>query len=122
VYHEAFLRFWDAYPRRVDKERAFAVWNRIGAPDRERVVTAARNYTAEMRRLGTEAEFIRHPKTFLGKGGWEDWVNGAPGAETSGDFDAEKKAIIAKYTDKEGQRDDKAILREFRALERERAD
>jgi hypothetical protein len=33
---------------------------------------------------------------------------------------SEKKAIIAKYTDKEGQRDDKAILRELRAIERER--
>jgi hypothetical protein len=119
-YHEAFLRFWNLYPRRVDKERAYAAWKQIRAPDRECVIVAARNYAAEMRRLDKEAEFIRHPKTFLGKNGWEDWVTGPPGAEPRGATDAEKKAIIAKYTDREGQRDDMAIYRELKALERER--
>jgi hypothetical protein len=43
------------------------------------------------------------------------------GVPTSGGVtDAEKKALIAKYTDEEGQRDDRAIYREIRALERAR--
>lgn len=42
------------------------------------------------------------------------------GLPKNGITDAEKAAIIAKYTDEEGQRDDRSILRELRALERER--
>ena len=79
AYSEPFLRFWEAYPRQVDKQRAFEVWQRIPAVEHERVIAAARNYAAEMRRQEKEAEYIRHPKTFLDKGGWEDWVNGPPG-------------------------------------------
>jgi hypothetical protein len=120
-YSEVFLRFWEVYPKRVDKERAFEVWNRIRAPDHERVITAARNYAAAMRSSMTEPEFIRHPKTFLNKGGWEDWVTGPPGADNGGVSDAQRQAIIAKYTDEEGQRDDRAILRELTALERGQA-
>jgi hypothetical protein len=118
-YPEAFVQFWAAYPRRVDKQRAYEAWLRIRAPDRERVVLAARHYAEETGRLGTEPQYIRHPKTFLGKGGWEDWATGPPGA--GGVSDAERQAIIAKHTDKEGQRDDRAILLEIRALENQRA-
>ena len=102
----------------MDKKRAYAVWKRIRAPDRERVVIAAQNYAAETLRLGTAPEYIRHPKTFLGKDSWEEWVAGPPGNEVFNALEAQKRAIIEKYTDEEGQRDDRAILREFRALER----
>ena len=116
-YSEAFLRFWEAYPRREDKQRAFEMWGRLNAADHGRAVTAAQNYAAEMLRLGKAQEYIRHPKTFLGKNSWEEWVTGPPGNEIFNALEAQKKAIIEKYTDKEGQRDDRAILREFRALE-----
>ncbi|MDR1979556.1 MAG: hypothetical protein LBQ42_12550 [Synergistaceae bacterium] len=119
-YSEAFERLWAIYPRRVDKQRAFEVWQRIRAPDHERVITAARNYAAEMRRVQKDPEFILYPKTFLNKNTWEEWEHGSPEADVGGVTNAEKAAIIAKYTDEEGQRDDRSILREIRAIERER--
>jgi hypothetical protein len=120
LYSEPFLRFWEVYPRREDKQRAFEIWSRLEAADHERVVTAAKNYAAKMRSQETEVQYIRLPKTFLNKGGWEDWVTGPPGAENGVITDAERAAIIAKHTNEGGERDDRAIIQEIWRIQHER--
>jgi hypothetical protein len=48
-------------------------------------------------------------------------LNGRYASRASpGITDAEKREIIAKYTDERGQRDDRAIIRAITAIERER--
>ena len=34
-------------------------------PSPEELLTAARNYATQCKRLGTEKQYIKHPKTFL---------------------------------------------------------
>lgn len=66
-YSEEFEKFWSVYPRRIDKGNAYKKfltrtkegWNG------EDIVEAARKYAAECKRLHTEQQYIKHPKTFL---------------------------------------------------------
>lgn len=67
-----FVRFWDAYPRRVGKAEAFRKFQgalRRGA-DLEAIIAGAQRYAAANR--GTEDRFIAHPATWLHHGRWED--------------------------------------------------
>ena len=118
-YPSEFEEFWEHYPRKVEKKVAFTAWKSEikTAAQKAEAVRAAKNYAAHTRDKKTEAEYIKHGATFLHKERWRDWMEGP---SQNGITDAEKAAVIKKYTDGEGQRDDRAILRELRAIERER--
>lgn len=66
-YGPEFEAFWDAYPRPVDKGNAYKKYQarRNDGWSDEELLTAAKNYAARCRRLHTEQEYIKHPKTFL---------------------------------------------------------
>jgi hypothetical protein len=76
-----FDRFWEAYPRKIGRLVALEKWNarrkeKVGPDD---MITAAQNYGRSRRALGTEEQYIMHPKTFLGeKRLYEDWVSPTP--------------------------------------------
>lgn len=76
-YPPEFEQFWQVYPRRVEKLRAFKAWQ---ARIREKVppadlIAAARQYAEKCRREGTEERFIKHPSTFLGPARpYEDYI------------------------------------------------
>ena len=66
-YSEEFEAFWSAYPRRVDKGNAY---KKFLARTKEwwsgaEIIEAAQRYSAECKRLHTEQQYIKHPKTFL---------------------------------------------------------
>lgn len=66
-YSEEFEKFWAVYPRRVDKGNAykkFLARTKEGWSGDE-IIEAAQRYAAECRRLHTELQYIKHPKTFL---------------------------------------------------------
>lgn len=66
-YSEEFERFWSVYPRKVDKGNAykkFLARTKEGWSGEE-IVEAAQKYSAECKRLHTEQQYIKHPKTFL---------------------------------------------------------
>lgn len=66
-YTPAFELFWKAYPRKIDKGNAYQKYQtrrKDGFSDEE-LLEAATNYAAECRKLKTETQFIKHPKTFL---------------------------------------------------------
>ena len=67
-YTNAFLDFWDAYPRKTDKRRAWRVWKtRLKEKHAaQEMIQASLNYAAYCESHGTSAEFIKHPGTFLG--------------------------------------------------------
>ena len=68
----AFARFWDAYPRKVDKIRALKAWNaRIGSGcDPEAIIAGTERYA--ILKAGTDVQYIKHPATFLNAGSWEN--------------------------------------------------
>lgn len=62
-----FDRFWQLYPRRIERLRAVRAWNaRIrDGTDPEALIAAARNYARVV--ADTEERYIKHPATFLGR-------------------------------------------------------
>src|SRR5690606_26051538 len=77
-YTSEFEEFWKHYPRKVGKREAFAKWKtRLKQGETpERLLQACINYAKECRRLGTEKQFIKHPKTFLSdKRPYEDYID-----------------------------------------------
>lgn len=66
-YSEGFLKFWNAYPRKVGKGEAFKKYKtRTKAGwSPEELYDAAVNYAAHVTRERTEMQYIKHPSTFL---------------------------------------------------------
>lgn len=73
-----FSQFWDAYPRKVGKREAEAVFGRLmrskGAPTLEQTLAGVRALRAENR----ETQFIPYPATWLRQGRWDDETVVAP--------------------------------------------
>lgn len=99
-YTQEFEEFWDAYPRKREKRRAFKCWQ---ARKREGyraadMITAARNYARECAEKGTLPHFIKLAATFLGPSKpFEDYIDGVPDEGVGGGFgDAERARIIAE--------------------------
>ncbi|HHV76194.1 MAG TPA: hypothetical protein GXX39_02325 [Syntrophothermus lipocalidus] len=68
IYTRDFEEFWSVYPRPKEKLAAFKVWcarMKEGHLPRD-MIEAAQRYREECRRKGTEEQFIKLPKTFLG--------------------------------------------------------
>ena len=67
-YSCVFEEFWNAYPRKIDKKRAFKIWNtRLKEKhDPENLILAAKNYARYCRQNNTETRYIKHPSTFIG--------------------------------------------------------
>jgi hypothetical protein len=80
-YTPEFEEFWDHYPRKVEKKRAFRVWKarlREGVKP-ETLIQACKNYAAYCMRQGIEPRYIKHPSTFLGPDKpFEEYVDGIP--------------------------------------------
>jgi len=75
-YPGDFEAFWSAYPRRIEKRKAFRAWQarlREGiAP--ETLISCARNYAEYVLLKDTAECYIKHPATFLGPDRpFEDW-------------------------------------------------
>lgn len=80
---EAWERFWKAYPRKKDKGAAEKAWNkaiRAGA-DPAVVIDGALLY--RMNSATKEAQFIKHPATWLNARGWEDEPDPQPQAPSA---------------------------------------
>ena len=77
-YDPKFELFWNAYPRKIGKREAYNKWkNRVKEKiDPVEIEIAAQNYAVDCIKRKTEAEYIKHPKTFLGKNRpFEDYLN-----------------------------------------------
>lgn len=87
-YPEGFKRFWEIYPRNVDKKACYRQYSaRIkDGYSPEELEAAARAYKAECERKRTPQEYIKHGKTFLGvSGAFEEYLPKGAGAENKQD-------------------------------------
>lgn len=66
-YSDEFLKWWDCYPRKIDKGNAYKKYQarRNDGFSAEELLTAVQNYARECRKNHTENVYIKHPKTFL---------------------------------------------------------
>jgi hypothetical protein len=80
-YTPDFESFWNLYPRKIEKRKAFKCWlSRIKegyCP--EQMVASAEHYAEQCKMLNTEPNYIKHAATFLGPSKpFEDYVEGVP--------------------------------------------
>ena len=68
IYPADFEIFWANYPRKVDKQTAFKVWNtRIkDKHTADEMINAAKVYTVYCKQNGTITKYMKHAATFLG--------------------------------------------------------
>jgi hypothetical protein len=72
-YTEAFDEFWQAYPKRLNKRKAFQSWTEaIAQAGTEDIIQGAIDYAGYCKAQETEAKFVKHPSTWLNQGCWED--------------------------------------------------
>jgi hypothetical protein len=69
-----FERFWLAYPRKVAKEAAWKVWERLKPSDELAgvMVDAVRRQQDSPQWRRENGQFIPHPRTWLNQGRWDD--------------------------------------------------
>ena len=68
IYNEHFQEFWSAYPRKVDKKKAYKCYQtrlKEGFSEEE-LMQAAQNYADECKKENRDSKYIKHPSTFLG--------------------------------------------------------
>lgn len=71
-YTDGFEAFWKAYPRRVNKAKAFRAWkSAIETVSEETLIDAAKRYAAYHDAVGTDQQYIKHPTTWLNGGEWD---------------------------------------------------
>ncbi len=94
AYTDAFQTFWRAYPKRVEKRKAWRCWKirlRAGATA-DQMTAAAGNYARSVE--GKDRQFVKHPSTFLGPDEpWREYVEGAPPAGGVGDGFFDSRAV-----------------------------
>lgn len=79
IYSVSFEEFWEAYPRKKEKSRAFKCYQaRIKEGYEENILTtSAKTYRVECEASNREERFIKHPATFLGPNKpFEDYIHG----------------------------------------------
>ena len=73
-----FERFWNLYPKKVEKQAARRKWNTtVKRVDPEVVIAGLERYVEFWRRKGTERQFIKGPEVWLNKGCWADDLGAA---------------------------------------------
>nr|DAU74873.1 MAG TPA: replisome organizer protein [Caudoviricetes sp.] len=71
-YTDGFEAFWKAYPRRVNKAKAFRAWkSAVETVSEETLIDAAKRYAAYHDAVSTDRQYIKHPTTWLNGGEWD---------------------------------------------------
>jgi len=88
-YTEDFLRFWEAYPRKVDKADAFQSWRRVGADAdlQQTILTVLEQHKRSRQWTSGDVEKIPLPTTWLNKRRWESDITSGNQRGTDGYFD-----------------------------------
>ena len=70
---KTFDEFWELYPLKKGKQAALMKYKiALKSVDHARLIAGVRRYIGELKRDGTEAQFIAHPATWLHQGRWDD--------------------------------------------------
>lgn len=73
---DGFYRFWEAYPRKINKKQALDEWNKI-RPDAELadvIITGVERWKQSKQWTDDDGQYIPYPDSFLSKERWKDEV------------------------------------------------
>jgi hypothetical protein len=70
-----FQKFWEAYPKKVNKKEALSRWIKAKLPDIEIILTAIENQKATDQWQRENGKYIPHPSTWINKERWNDNLN-----------------------------------------------
>lgn len=81
------MEFWNAYPRKEDRDVAWRAWQRaILKYDPQKIIAAARQYAdryrADPRPYQDKFRFYKYPGTWLNAGSYKNHEESAPEAES----------------------------------------
>ena len=71
-----FIKFWDSYPRKINKKRALVIFKRLSGSEKEKAVEGAAAYTKHIKLNKVSEQYVMHPSTFLNGENWEDYIHG----------------------------------------------
>jgi len=72
-YSDAFLLFWDVYPNKIGKGKAFDVWKKSGCEKLNGEITRSVEEQKKCQQWKKDnGQFIPHPSTWLNQRRWED--------------------------------------------------
>ena len=84
IYSATFEQFWEQYPRKVGKRRAFTAWKSARKrASTEEILIGAKRYAADPNR---DDKFTKHPDGWLNRDGWLD--EDLPGVKTAVDWES----------------------------------
>lgn len=86
MYSPEFESFWNEYPRKIGKKECFKTFSK-NLKDGEMaavMIKCAINYCDQCKRLKTEIQYIKHPKSFLNEERFKDYLEGGNGNEEYG--------------------------------------
>jgi len=74
-YTDDFIRFWEAYPNKVGKKKAFSAWKKAtDKPDIETLIKVIDDHKESDAWTKEHGAFIPHPATWLNAGRWDDVI------------------------------------------------
>ncbi len=75
-YPVQFLEFWEQYPKKESKKKAYNCWEKLVFREKirtEDLTASAKNFKRHCRDTGQPMQYIKHPSTYLGPG--EFWLD-----------------------------------------------
>lgn len=87
-----FASFWEAYPIKVGKPKALAVWQRL-KPDLQAVLSGLKRWKVAEQWTKDGGRFIPHPTTWLNREGWNDGIAGEVVSVSPEDLKAAQKRV-----------------------------
>lgn len=96
-YSCAFLDFWNAYPKRLDKSGCFKIWARNELDSLLPTILGALEHQKKSAQwCKDEGQFIPHPSTWLNQKRWEQEQDLLADHSDELDFQSAKQRLIAK--------------------------
>lgn len=95
IYSNEFERFWDLYPRKVDKKKAYKSFKTsLKTHSLQNILEGTEKYAKQVQK--TEKQFIKHPTTFLNN---ESFIDGFEEKQESipKQPKEEKESVIAGF-------------------------
>ena len=69
-----FEQFYDMYPRKVKKQRAYLAFRKLSKKDKETALEALPNHVKQWTAGSVEKEYIPHPSSWINGKQWEDEI------------------------------------------------
>lgn len=74
IKHTSFEKFWNIYPKKIAKQKAFSSWKKIPASEHEVIYSDLGRKVRSDQWLKDNGQYIPNPATYLNQERWKDQV------------------------------------------------